>query len=373
MIAARRAVVWLGLLAALLVVSVPRAATATGLKAAFADVASSPRVSTAGSARCNLNRLIRGRWPTRCWRPYKATSPFNQPIPAGARVVPDSAQIVAKLMSFGPVDNLVVGQADTPDDYSHPVYFSRRSDPVFGLHCSESWGRCSIEGKRIRVPDAARPAAGDDGHLTVITPTGWEYDFWRVESKPRGGGTLVSSWGGRTRIHGDGRRSGGTASGFGNVAGIIRAGELESGRINHALFMTASCDAGRWVYPAVKSGGSCGQSERYGAPPMGVRLQLAMSSAQIDALSVPRWKKTILRAMARYGLYLGDTGGDAWGIQLESGSSFTSFGRADPLVAFARKNGWRSSGGRYSATLRDGVDWARYLRVIDPCVTQRSC
>ena len=51
---------------------------------------------------------------------------------------------------------------------------------------------------------------------------------------------------------------------------------------------------------------------------MGARLQLAMSSAEIDALSVPRWKKTILRAMARYGLFLGDTGGDAWGIELQS-------------------------------------------------------
>ena len=201
-ISARLAVVCLGALAVMLVVFVPRMATASspGRAAASADAASSTKVSAAGSARCNPNRLIAGRWPTRCWRPYKATSPFNQPIPNGARVAPDSAQIVAKLMSFGPVDNLVVGQADTPDDYSHPVYFSRRSDPVFRLHCSESWGRCSIEGKRIRVPDAARPAAGDDGHMTVITPTGWEYDFWRVESKPRGGGTLVSSWGGRTRI-----------------------------------------------------------------------------------------------------------------------------------------------------------------------------
>jgi hypothetical protein len=374
-ISARRAVVCLGLLATMLVVSVPRADTAAspGRNAASAATASAPRVSSAGSARCNPHRLIRGRWPTSCWRPYKPTSPFNQPIPSGARVAADSAQIVAKLLSFGPIDNLVVGQADSPDDWSHPVYFSRRSDPVFRLHCTESWGRCPIEGSRVRVPDAARPAAGDDGHLTVITRSGWEYDLWRVESKPRGGGTLAFGWGGRTRIDGDGRRSGGTASGFGNVAGIIRAGELASGRINHALFMVARCDAGRWVYPAVKGGGSCAPGNREAAPPMGVRLQLAMSSAEIAALSVPRWKKTILRAMARYGLYLGDTGGDAWGIQLESGSSFTSFGRADPLVAFARRSGWRSGGGRYSGNVRDGVDWARYLRVIDPCVARRSC
>jgi hypothetical protein len=376
-ISTRRAVVCLGLLAAMLAVSVPRATTAPSPRrsALSSDVASAPRLSANRTARCNPHRLIRGRWPTSCWRPYKPTSPFNQPIPSGARVAADSARIVAKLMEFGPIDNLVVGEADSPDDYWHPVYFSRRSDPVFRLHCSEDWGRCPIEGGRIRIPDAARAAGGDDGHLTVITRTGWEYDLWRVESKPRGGGTLVFSWGGRTRIDGNGLRSGGTASGFGNVAGIIRAGELESGRINHALFMVARCDSGRWVYPANKSGSSCAQRgiPSEGAPSMGARLQLAMSSPEINALAVPRWKKTILRAMARYGLYLGDTGGNAWGIQLESGSSFTSFGRADPLVAFAKKNGWRSYGGRYSGSLKEGVDWARYLRVIDPCVTRRSC
>jgi hypothetical protein len=334
--------------------------------------------STAGGrgVPCDPRRLIRRRWPTSCWRPYKASSPFNQPIPNGARVAPDSASIVAKLLSFGSIDNLVAGEAGTPDDFAHPVYFSRRADPVFRLHCYESrWGRCPIEGKRIRIPNAARPAAGGDAHLSVITRLGWEYDLYKVRSKPRGGGTLVFRWGGRIRIDGDGLRSGATASGFGNVAGIIRAGELESGRINHALFMVARCDAGRWVYPAVKSGSSCAQRgiSRAGAPPMGTRLQLTMTSAEIDALRIPRWKKTILRAMARYGLYLGDTGGGAWGIQLESGSSFTSFGRIDPFVVFARKNGWRHSYGRYSGDLEDSVDWDRYLRVIDPCVTRRSC
>ena len=95
--------------------------------------------------------------------------------------------------------------------------------------------------------------------MTVITPSGWEYDFWRVESKPRGGGTLVSSWGGRTRIDGDGRRSGGTASGFGNVAGIIRASELEFGRINHALFMTAGATQAVGCIPRSRAEGRAGQ------------------------------------------------------------------------------------------------------------------
>jgi hypothetical protein len=360
----------LGLCASVVVASAPRAGAVPPPPAV-------PGSGAAPSLSCGNGRLFEGRWPTSCWRPYSSTSPFNRQIPNGARIAPDSREIVARLLSFGPISNLVAGEADSPHDFFHPVYFSQRRDPVFTLHCyQDSWGRCPIEGDRIRIPNAARPAGGGDAHLTVISrASGWEYDFYKVRSKPRGGGTLVFRWGGRTLIGGDGLGSGATASGFGGAAGIIRAAELRAGRIDHALFMVARCDAGSWVYPANKSGSSCADRgiASDGAPPMGARLQLAMSPAQIAALRVPHWKKTILRAMARYGLYLGDTGGGAWGVQLESGSSYTSFGRADPLVAFARTNDWRRSGSRYIGDLRAGVDWRRYLRVIDPCVTRRSC
>jgi hypothetical protein len=367
---AKVVVVVLGLWVTAVVVSAPRAG-------ALPPPAVPTSVGSTSSS-CSNGRLFDGRWPRGCWRPYNSTSPFNQPIPNRARVAPDSRQIVARLLSFGPINNLVAGEADSPHDFSHPVYFSRRHDPVFTLHCYESsWGRCPIEGKRVRIPNAARPAGGADAHLTVISwASGWEYDFYKVRSKPRGGGRLIFRWGGRTRVGGDGLGSGATASGFGSAAGIIRAAELRAGRIDHALFMVARCDAGRWVYPADKSGSSCARRAIASAgapPPMGARLQLAMSSAEIDALRVPSWKKTILRAMARYGLYLGDTGGGAWGVQLESGSSYTSFGRADPLVAFASSNGWRRAGRRYIGDLRSGIAWRRYLRVIDPCVTRRSC
>ena len=48
-------------------------------------------------------------------------------------------------------------------------------------------------------PAAARAAGGGDGHMAVIQPDGWEYDFWQVRDRPAGGGTLVVSHGGRTR------------------------------------------------------------------------------------------------------------------------------------------------------------------------------
>jgi len=102
------------------------------------------------------------------------------------------------------------------------------------------------------------------------------------------------------------------------------------------------------------------------APPLGARLQLTMSRAQIAALPVPAWKKAILRALARYGGYVGDTGGDGINFMFESSTMYTSFGFADPLVSFAQANGVRQSGGRYVFDIAPGVDWARYLRVVPP-------
>ena len=313
-----------------------------------------------------------GSWPAGCWRPYSAVSPFNQPIPANPRLDPRSSQIVSRLLGFGSVQHLLGGQADTPDDYSHPTYYSQLFDPVYTLHCYEaSWGTCPIEGERVSVPDAARPAAGGDGHLTVVNQvTGREHDLYKVRSKPSGGGTLEFRWGGSTSINGTGLGSAATASQVGNLAGIIRAQELEAGEIKHAIFMVAKCDSGEYVYPAGKAGRRCSDIglSNVDAPPMGARFQLRMSDAEIDALSVPAWRKTIFRAMARYGMIVGDTGSGSWAIQAESGSTYTSFGYEDRLVTYARSVGAPFSNGRYVFNIRDGVDWASRLRVIHPAL-----
>src|ERR687896_733051 len=122
------------------------------------------------------------------------------------------------------------------------------------------WGRASIEGHRIRIPDAARPAGGGDGHLAVGAEDGWGYDLWAGSAKPSGGGRLEFGWGGRTRIDGDGLGSNATAAWFGLAAGVIRAPELEAGRIEHALFMggrgTDSKQAALFSGPPNK-GGAC--------------------------------------------------------------------------------------------------------------------
>ncbi len=315
--------------------------------------------------------------PPACWRPYADSSPFNQPIPAGARVAPDSARVVARLLGFGPLQKLTAGDAGRSDDYGRAVYFNRPGDPVFAVHCTEPWGRCPVEGLRVAIPDRARVPGGTDGHLTVVDRAGgWEYDFWRVQSKPRGGGRLVIGWGGQTRIDGDGLGSYAVAARFGTLAGLLRPEELQSGSIDHALAISVRCDSGTFVYPASHGSSSCASQglPAADAPAIGTRFQLALSPAQIDAFPAGPYTKTVLRALARYGMYVVDTGG-TWGFVKESGLTQTSFGLPDRWVQIARqvRAPFWAPDRRYVISLRDSADWTRYLRVVDPCVTRRTC
>ncbi len=335
---------------------------------------------------CGFGSFGVGAWPGACWRPYSDSSPFNRELPADVPVAANSSRVVARLMGWGHAtvtDRLQTRGSDTTTDYEHPYYFSTPSDPLFTIHCVAAYGgTCADEGLQVRIPDAARPANGPDAHMAVIDQaSGWEYDFWQVKSKPQGGGRLDISWGGRTRIgtpDATGLSGGGTASGFGLLGGVIRGPELAAGDIPHALFMVVKCDSGQIVQPADGYGQACsaiGEPDA-DAPAMGQRFQLAMSDAQIDALGAAPAQRAVLRAMAHYGMLVGDTGGDPWDLEFESDNTYTSFG-ATPLVraAFEGYGARRYTDGLYSSLnlAMPQVDWARYLRVVDPCFDAHTC
>jgi hypothetical protein len=244
-----------------------------------------------------------------------------------------------------------------------------------------------VEGMKVRIPAGAQTEGNvassgsdsNDAHLTVVDRAGGrEYDFWQVQANPipAAGGTLNISCGGYTDINGSGLdlTSEATAAKWASLAGRVRAEEMLAGRIDHALFIVVKCDSGQSVYPAAKAGSRC--SDTSNAPPMGARLQLDYSDAEIEALPVPAWKKTLLRAMADYGMFIGDTGtNNLFWVEKETGSQYTTQGRADKWLELVGRGGfdyWSGEGGVNVGDLAGGVDWHR-LRVIDPCVSQGTC
>lgn len=301
-----------------------------------------------------------GQWPAACWRPYSSRSPFNRRIPAHPALYPGSSDIVRRLLSFGRPNALRAGIADTDSDYYHPTYYARRSDPLYTISGGSSTPPYAVDGKKVRLPARARPAAGSDHHLTIVYNR-HDYGLWDAHIS---GATISVGSGRRISIGGSGLNAAGTAGRFGGLAGIIRAQEMAAGRINHALFMAVQCTNGEGVYPA--DGGPKPCDNPSNAPPMGAHFQLAMSDSKIRSLHVPAWKKTILRAMARYGMFVGDVTGSPWAFQFESGSTYTSFGHRDKMVEFAKRARVPFEDGNYVFDVNSGVDWGRYLRVLAP-------
>jgi hypothetical protein len=141
---------------------------------------------------------------------------------------------------------------------------------------------------------------------------------------------------------------------------------FQAGVINHALFMSGMAGTAE-SGPQRTSRAPLGEVNAPNAPALGQHFWLDVTPSQIDALSVPEWQKIILRAIAKYGMYVGDNGGAPWALQFESGDDYTSFGKPDPWGRYAQSRGiqgsYDSSIGRtvYYFNFKNAVDWASKL------------
>jgi hypothetical protein len=330
-------------------------------------------------------------FPSACWRPYGADSPFNRPLPSSPTLASDSASIIANLTANNVNFEGGSGQfAFTSDDGRDGVYYSRPSDPVITIHCTYEWGpgtctgadKVNIDGHQIHIPAGAMPQDnGSDMHMTIVDQSDQlEYDFdhatWSSDH------TTLNVWSGAEIPAGPnlgtGLGGGGTAAGTATLAGLITEPELAAGAINHALAINLPCTNGA-VYPAQGANGlPCtkeqGQTNTSTAAPLGTLLQLNMTDAQIAASGAPAWEKTIMTAMAHYGMYVNDTDGIG-NIELEAESdiSYTSLG-GQPLM----DNFIKAKGGSYYAPLKRWILSGQFiplnrLRVISTCFAQGSC
>jgi cell division septation protein DedD len=328
-------------------------------------------------------------FPTACWRPYSSSSPFNRLLPTNPTIAPNSASIIANLTANNV--NFEGGGpfAFTSDDGRDGIYYSRTTDPVVTIHCTYYWGpgtctganKVNIDGQQIRIPAGAMPQDnGTDMHMTVFDQAdNLEYDFehatWSSDRK------TLNVWAGAEIVAGPdlgtGLGAGGTAAGTATPAGLITAPELASGTINHALAINLPCTNGS-VYPAGGPYGlACSQMQgenTAGAAPLGTLLQLNMTDAQIAASGAPAWEKTIMTAMAHYGMYVNDTDGmNEIELEAESDISYTSLG-GQPLMAnfISQQGGWYYSPLNRWIMEGPGIPIGK-LRVVDPCWAQSLC
>lgn len=289
-------------------------------------------------------------------RPYSAKSPFNTMIPTAPTVHPNSAKMIARLTSWGEPQSIPVGDENTPQDWSRPIYVAKATDPTYTIR-QVDWQNPDIEGRSIHIPLGAKQAGASDASIAIIQPDGWEYSFTgNVRISPN---QITASFGRRTRRDGDGlgvwpERGGITEANTALGLGLIREAEMRAGRIDHALAMVVKCHRGN-VWPSTNLSDTDHTGCTADAPPMGAHVQLDMTAAQIDALAAPAWQKVILTAMAEYGMYVIDDGGPnaSWHVLFESGGQYTSLGRQNPWIQYAKYQ-------RISPTFDSAIDRHAY-------------
>jgi hypothetical protein len=259
-------------------------------------------------------------------------------------------------------------QGGTSADFAHPVYLASSTDPLvtLGSTCGTSAG---TSGSQIHIPAKARPTISSDAHMGVIQANGDEWDFW---STTRQGG--VADWqngdiincqdsGNHSNIVTDsGSLPHSATSGAALSAGDLRVNELQNGVIPHALFVVVPSTNG-YVYPGQSNAG------QGGSIPIGARVQLKWTDAQIDAMTgQAAWEKTLLHQLHDYGLYVLDTGGDGWiTYKWESPTQYTSFGATNPGAA------WASTNKPPTTWTPSGINWATDLLIVDACYAEGTC
>jgi hypothetical protein len=310
-------------------------------------------------------------FPDASWVPYSSQFAFNIPVSAESKTDPNSQAIIAWILSNGQHPSNVVFRKDGLT--GEPTFWARTNDPEYTMEClfCPYWESLSFDKSTIRIPfgamvekdEAAMPKDVNDylnqpdAHITIIDPTGMEYDFWGgrrgVPVDPPGKGirprklddVFSFSFAGRLAITGDGLSQEGkaNAAALGGLAGRIRAEELLAGRINHAIALVV---AGVSPVPrALTRGHNALVSPNPNAPALGSRIHLNMSLTEIDHLAatygIPNWQVIILKCLSEYGGFVTDTGTqDFFALEFESGSQYTSVGLADRYLEFAKNNGF---------------------------------
>jgi hypothetical protein len=334
-------------------------------------------------------------------RPFAATSFFNRPLPrdiSPLELDPNSDAEIAQLSAFGGIAPLVIPAEPSAPDANVPVYDAAKGDPGYTIACPAG---CALAGAVVHVPNGAllpRPDSGGAGPrvMAVIDAAGGnevDLELQKLDpaATPANGSAppLVIAAGGSGSLDGDGTAGFGVVhAGVAEALGLVRAGELLSGEVPHALRFSVACAGtqsvrgGSYPFAKIVTDAPCADSVA-GAPFYGARLWLDLSDTEIAALTVPAYLKTIYTALAHYGAFLTGTRGCACAtvFAAESPASATLLGRPNPWAALARAEGVPATGppGRreYVFSLeppsQSGLDLGAHLHVLAPCVTAQTC
>lgn len=320
------------------------------------------------------------------------------------------------------------------DDYGVPLYYSSPTDPYYKTSGCATTSFSSLPAFRApnnaSATNAARPDLGGSGDSNVriwdqstgvvwgAYPGGWSSGTpYRIGSSSATSAdsavTIASTqycgaakniftdqdWGRPNGwINGQGQEG---SSNFAPFAGIVRNQELIQGQIDHALVLGVACtnayQGSFHVFPSNSDTSHC--SVATSMPPNGALLFFDYTDAQIAAMGLPAWQKTVITAMSHYGGYVDVTGNSSGtgglGFNFESGLAYqmqtggtalaqsngmqVTGGTPDPIFAYLASQGISPGGSSGTSTKYplfwlnripnvNGTGVASHIHMADPCI-----
>ncbi|MDQ1633908.1 MAG: hypothetical protein QOJ32_717 [Frankiaceae bacterium] len=269
-----------------------------------------PRATTTASTIPTPTTTTTTTFTRTAGRPWSSTSPFNTPLPSNAVLDANSASIASYLGggTRQQVANLY--------EYGWPVYDADAGTPRASVAVTENWGTNPFANLAVPMPTGMQANSGSDGHAAVIDwSTGRVFEFWQL--KKIDATHWTASWGQVTPnvFTGIGNERIGSASskgsGMSGLAGLVRAREIRTGTIDHALeFSSDAVTPSAVRFPANKTDGSNGA----GLPlnmtiPEGGRVRLD-PTVNLNAIpGITRAELAVGKALQKYGAFCSDQGG----------------------------------------------------------------
>ncbi len=251
------------------------------------------------------------------YRPFRAHSWWNTPVPVTAPHDPEEAQILDYL-STGPESGhgcLRLAGAGH-NRWGQPAYWSQPGDPQYAVRGLGPGA--PPETRHLRIPVGARAAHNSDRTMTVydvsrdyvVLLTDARYRSARDTWSASGATVTYLDSNGLLAATGksDDPRNIGTHRGNNGATSYVRFDMVRAGAVRNVLKIAAGPElANRWVFPMTGSDGDV-TDPRLGAPPEGLRLRLK-PTIDLHHLRLHPQALVIARALQKYGVYLGDSGG----------------------------------------------------------------
>lgn len=298
------------------------------------------------------------KWPQ---NPYPVGSIWNpaSPLTSSVKVDPSSSRYVSFWVSHLTTPMFDIGP------WSVPVVTATAGDPTYTIDIVQN-GHAHSDINRfgpVPIPHGTKPDPSNDGHLAILDyARGIEWDMWqaRYDSATN---TWTATCGSALRFT---QRSvarhvcGANTAGFPAAAGLVTPEEIAAGVIKHPLVFASNnlgTPSGKvFRCPATASWGD--SSDPY-ALVAGMWLQLD-PSLRVSSLHIPRWQKTIARAMQQYGMYVRD----------QTGGGQADF-YADNTLDRSAHPTWAQLGIRPAMRFSPNFPWRR-LRVLRPGCARQS-